>query len=686
MKKIITIAVTLVTLASTALAQEFNRIPWGCKWLDSKEVAFSESGSFTDAYAVDAKTHKIREGVYAPEKYAEFPLRPEGAVNLTYSPDSTMLAFTRANDLYVVDIASGAEKRLTFDGTELIKNGYSSWVYYEEILGRVTRYCAFWWSPDSKKLAFYHFDDTKVPMFPIYSAKGQDGSIRETHYPKVGEPNPEVKIGIVDIDSADIVWADFNEKDDQYFGTPFWGPDSKSLFVQREPRIQNTLDVFCVSALDGSKKQIYHETYKTWLDFITGMIFTDKGLYMVRSFETQWQQIYFLSYEGDCKRLTDGPNWRVSLERVDEKTGDVYFTAERDARIRQALYKVDAKGTITALTDPKYNVSGVTFSHDGKYFVASVSNYTTPTQLWLYTTDKAGDPKTRESAKYAYKVADTAGPDFDISKYNIPQNMTIKSRDGLDMYGYMILPKDFDASKKYPVHIDIYGGPDTPQVNERWKSPSSYQWWSDHGIIQVSVDNRAAGFNGREGLDYIYRCMDEYETNDFVDWAKYLQSLPYVKADKIGVEGFSFGGMMTALLLFDQSEYFHYGIGGAGVYDWPLYDTHYTERFMETPQTNPDGYARTGVIGHAKNYPVTYSTDSATEQKVEPVMLKLTHGTGDDNVHFQGTLQLVDELLKHGKKFELMIYPDGMHGYGGYLGNHFRAANNAFWLKYLLSE
>lgn len=187
----------------------------------------------------------------------------------------------------------------------------------------------------------------------------------------------------------------------------------------------------------------------------------------------------------------------------------------------------------------------------------------------------------------------------------------------------------------------------------------------------------------------IYRQLDQVETEDFVEWAEWLQSLPYVDADKIGVEGFSFGGTMTALLVMDHPEHFHYGIAGGGVYDWSLYDTHYTERFMDTPQNNPEGYARTRVISHAVNYPVTYSTAAEQEDPdaaaaaVEPVMLKLTHGTGDDNVHFQSTLQLVEELLEQGKKFELMIYPDGMHGYRGRQAAHFQQANREFWLKYL---
>ena len=222
---------------------------------------------------------------------------------------------------------------------------------------------------------------------------------------------------------------------------------------------------------DGSKKHIYHETYKTWLDFITGMIFTDKGLYAVRSFETGWQQIYFMPYDGSpVRRLTDGENWRVNLVRLDEKTGDVYFTAERDARIRTTLYKVSQKGVVTALTDPQYSVAGVSFSPDGKYFVASLSNYSTPDQIWIYSNGKKG-------SKALHKVAGHAAADFDLASYPRPQNMTILSRDGLTMYGYMILPKDFDPAKKYPVHVDIYGGPDSPQVQERWKDPYRYSWW-----------------------------------------------------------------------------------------------------------------------------------------------------------------------------------------------------------------
>ena len=216
-----------------------------------------------------------------------------------WSPDSSYLAYTKGNDLYVLRSTDGRELRLTDDGSSLILNGYASWVYYEEIFGRPSRYRAFWWSPDSRKIAFYRFDNSRVPMFPIYSPFGQDGKLSQTRYPKAGEENPQVRIGIIDLDSPQkTVWADFDPAEDQYFGTPFWGADSRTLFVSREPRLQNHLDLFAVNASDGSKKPVYSESSSTWLNWIEGMVFSDTGLFMARSFETGWQQIYFLSYDG----------------------------------------------------------------------------------------------------------------------------------------------------------------------------------------------------------------------------------------------------------------------------------------------------------------------------------------------------------------------------------------------------
>lgn len=695
MKKLALLSVVLVYCSAVAMAQGY-KFPMAYKWLNNDEAVFTYRGLFNgdDDFSVNARTFAKKEGVKSPAKYIQLPFVPEGAVNPTFSPDSTKIAFTRDNNLWIAEVDSRRETQLTYDGSELILNGYASWVYYEEILGRPSRYKAFWWSPDSQKIGFYRFDNTEVPMFPIYSPFGQDGKLSRTRYPKAGEANPKVRIGIVDISGMEgseglrTTWADFDQEEDQYFGTPFWGADSKAFFISREPRIQNTLDLYSVSAADGSKTHIYHEEYKTWLDWIEGMVFTEKGLYMARSFETGWQQIYFLSYDGKTlKRLTDGPNWRVDLLKVDEKKGDVYFTARRESTVRTGFYKVDKKGRIYNLTDTDYDVSQVVMSPDNKHFTASFSNFKTPNQIWMFDTDKVASAKDKFAAKGAYKVADLAGMyNNDLSKLALPEMIYFTTHDGFILPGFIIYPKGFDPSRKYPVHVDIYGGPDTPRVRDSWityNENSANQWWSRNGIIEVTLDCRAAGHNGRAGLDCIYRQLDIVEVEDFVEWGKYLQSLPYVKADKIGVEGFSFGGTMTTLLVTNHSDVFHYGIAGGGVYDWALYDTHYTERFMESPQTNPEGYAKTKVVDRIKSYPATYAKTAADAAAVAPVMLGITHGTGDDNVHFQNTLQLIDALQKANKAFELMIYPDGMHGYRGYQGAHDTAAHRAFWLKYL---
>ena len=740
MKRIVTLV--LLCLGLSAAAQEFNTIPRAWKWVSSDKVAFTYNGLYTDssAFVINARSGKKTEGVKYPAKYVGFPVRPEGAVNMTYSPDSTRIAFTRDNDLYVVDIATGAEKRLTYDGSDVILNGYASWVYYEEIFGRSSNYRAFWWSPDSKRIGFYKFDNSKGPMCPIYSAFANPsgaasqsqsprvtdlslgGSLSETRYPKAGQTNPEVKIGIVEVSfspiGTPIKWADFDPKEDQYFGIPFWGPDSQEFFVARMPRLQNTMDLYSVSAKTGAKKHIYHETYKTWLNWIDSPVFTDKGLYMVRDFETGWQQIYFLSYDGKTfRRLTSGTNWSMTLLRVDEKRGEVYFTAKRDASVRQALYKVDRNGVIRSLTDPAYNVQSVSFSPDVKYFVAAYSNVTTPTRVGIFPTSGGVVSKGHNgliaeanlaTASSAYKprvVADMQGPDYDESKYALGQLVHMKTSDGFTLPAMIVYPKDFNETKKYPVHVDIYGGPDTPLVRDRWVTPTAAnQWYSDNGIIQITVDPRAGGHNGREGLDMIYRQLTVNEVKDFCEWADWLQSMPFVIDDKIGVEGFSFGGTMTCMLLMQAPDKFHYGIAGGGVYDWALYDSHYTERYMDTPQNNPEGYSISRVLNYVEGYPTDYSSNvisseassrtsvisseasSRVEKSVLPVMLKLTHGTGDDNVHHQNTLQLLDALHRHGKRFDFMIYPDGMHGYRGYQGTHFQNANNAFWLQYLKNE
>lgn len=584
--------------------------------------------------------------------------------NETPSPDGTMCAYTGEDHNLYVKNEQGIEVQLTFDGSDLIMNGYASWVYYEEIFGRPSKYKAFWWSPDSKKIAFYRFDNSLVPMFPIYSPFGQQGHITRTRYPKAGEPNPKVRVGIVSVDGhSDVVWADFDQDEDQYFGTPFWCDDSQKLFVQWMPRVQQELHLYSVDAEKGKLETIYKEEYPTWVNWMDDMLFASDGLYMVRDFETLWQQIYFLSYDGKTfTRLTDGINWRISLVKLNEKTREVYFTSYRDSDVHSCLYKVNAEGKITLLSDPMKNVDRVEIADDFKSYSITLSDINSQPVTYHYKVGRRG------------KITETS---VEKSEMELPQDRPVKDivylslEDGTRIPASVALPKDFDSSKQYPLVMEIYGGPDTPYVNDRWREISDRDmWYYNNGIIKVVADTRAAGHNGRAGLDLIYRDVVSVPVQDFVSWANYLGSLPYVDASRIGVEGFSFGGTMTAMLVMTHPECFKCGIAGGGVYDWILYDTHYTERFMDTPSRNPEGYAVSRVLNYVPVYDDSLS------------FLKLTHGTGDDNVHFQNTLQLINELEINGKQFELMIYPDGMHGYRDLQGEHDRQSDYRFWKEH----
>ena len=587
-------------------------------------------------------------------------------MNVTPSPDSVWVAFTKGNDLYVRHLETESQLQCTGDGSELILNGYASWVYYEEIFGRPSRYRAFWWAPDSRHIVFYRFDNGKVPMFPIYSPFGQDGRLSLTRYPKAGEPNPPVKIGIADVFNGEVLWVDFPEDEEYYYGTPFWDAIGGEVFISRMPRRQNRLEVFAVRAGDGRIRPVYSESYPTWVTWIEGMLFTDKGLFMARNFESGWEQVYFLGYDGSLKRLTDGPNWDISLLKYDSKKGNLWFTAKRDSRIHNTLYRMDRKGRIYTLTDPGLFVTGVKISDDFKTFEARVSNARTP---W---TEISGN---------ALKVNNFPAVEPNTGDGPVPDIVTIRN-DGYELYGLMSAPRGFDPSKKYPVVMQLYGGPGSPYVRDMWRNRDAQDFWCwENGIIYIVVDPRSSGENGRAGMDEAFGRMTVPELGDYIAWAKWLQSLPYVDGSRIGVEGFSFGGTTTSMLVLRYPEYFCCGVAGGGVYDWKLYDTHYTERFMDTPQANPGGYAEASVLTWVEGCALRERKGLHNEMPA----LKLTHGTGDDNVHFQNTLQLIDALQRAGIQFELMIYPDGMHGYRGFQHEHDAANDHLFWSKHLLN-
>lgn len=580
------------------------------------------------------------------------------------SPDKKWVAFLRNNDLYAVEIATGKETRFTNDGSETILNGYASWVYYEEILGRASAYCAFWWSPDSKHIAFYRFDDSGVPVFSLYSSEGQHGFTEKTRYPKAGDPNPEVKIGLASIADGKVVWADFNQKDDQYFGAPFWRPDGSGILVQWMPREQNNLKLFDIDVTTGKKKEIYNEEQATWINWINRFQWVKGGFLMVRDFEG-WEQIYFHAADGKLKqKLTTGKNWRTEIERVDEKEQTVYYTSKAELSTRANLYSVAMNGkNQKRLTFGDYSHTNTLLSPDAKYLITTYSNVQSPSKMALVNV-KNGKVK---------DIADSKGAAFSSDKMEKVEIVWLKTDDGLELPGKITWPMGMNPSKKYPVVINIYGGPNYQAVNDSW-SPSLPD--EEEGqFIQMSFAHRGSGDLGKKGLNYLHRNLGKWEMHDYIEWIKWLRKNPNVDADKIMITGGSYGGYLTALALTYGAEYFKYGISNYPVTDWSLYDSHYTERYMDQPKDNPEGYKFGSVMTHAANY-----------QKYGYSMLLLQHGTMDDNVHIQNTYQLADALQRLNKPFEMMVYPGQRHGWLGPKSKFTLNIKNRFQEKYLFDN
>ena len=591
---------------------------------------------------------------------------PETEVNPTLSPDKAWVAFTRKNDLYTINIASGKEYRITNDGTDLILNGYASWVYFEEILGRSTRYKSYWWSPDSKHIVFMRMDDTKVPLFPIYSENGQHGYSENTRYPKAGDPNPTVRIGITPVEGGQLTWADFNENEDQYFGMPYWMPDAKTLLIQWMNRGQDNLIVYAVNPSNGSKKEVYNEKQKTWIDLDDqggriSFLGENKG-FILQSDKDGWDQLYLHNNDGTLKnQITTGANWSTAVQFIDEAKNIIYFTSRQQNSVRTDLYRVDFDGkNQMRLTFGDYT-HATDLSPNGSYFTTRYSNASTPDRLALVN----------NKGKLILELGDSKGADFDAYAMAKTEILRIPSEDGLFQLPIRITwPLNFDPAKQYPVMINIYGGPNAGTVRDGWQFNGQTQWWAKEGLIQVAMDHRASGQFGKNGINYMHRNLGNWELKDWITIVKWLRTHG-ADSTRVGIAGFSYGGYMTCMALTAGAGYFTHGLAGGSVTDWKLYDTHYTERFMDTPAENPQGYAAGSVMTYADQY---------------KGLLRIYHGTMDDNVHMQNSLQLVKKLQDAKKHFEFMVYPGGRHGWGGNQQFHSTNENNAFIYKNLLKK
>lgn len=664
-------------------------VPVATRWLDATHLILMKEGK---AYVLDAKTGKEREAGDAdkvatkvtvnPEAYlknknlyiksgdSELQLTSDDAleVNPVTSPDGKYVAYTKNNDLYSLEISGKKENRLTNDGSAVILNGYSSWVYMEEILGRASRYKAFWWSPDSRHIAFFRSNDTDVPEFTITDAPGLHGYIEKVRYPKVGDKNPEVKVGIVKPEGGGVVWSDFNEKDDQYYGLPYWKPDGSGLLVQWMNRKQNQLKIWEVNPATGSKMPFYTEEQKTWisLDDNDRIQFLGNGKgFLLQSDAGGWNHIFLYNMQGKLiNPVTSGKFTVTNINKVDEKNNLVYFTARsRENSARSDFYRVNLAGKkLQRLTFGEYTHNINTISPDGSYFVTTYSNAATPPRSALVS----------NTGKVIKDLGDAKAASFNEYALAKTEIVRVKSEDGLyDLPMKVTWPLNMDKAKKYPVLISIYGGPNAGTVMDSWTLSGNQQFYAKEGLIQVAMDHRASGHFGKEGVNYMYHNLGYWEMKDYTTLVKWLIANGSADATKICITGFSYGGYLSTYAMTYGADVFTHAMAGGSVTDWTLYDSHYTERYMGTPADNPDGYKTSSVLNYVDKYKGN---------------MQIVHGIIDENVHMQNSIQLISRLQDAKKDFEFMPYSGGRHGWGGNKGLHFQNLKTNYIYRHLLQK
>ena len=578
------------------------------------------------------------------------PLSENGKQRLaTFSPDATKVAFMRDNNLFIKDLKTGKEKQFTKDGLyNHIINGAPDWVYEEEFSFSQ----GFYWSPDSKKIAYMKFDESNVREFQMEEFEGLYPDWYSFKYPKAGEDNSIVEIYVYDLESGKTVKMDTGKETDIYLPRIAWTKDSNVLAIQRLNRHQNHLEILAADATTGKSRVFYDETNEYYIDITDDWHFLEDGKrFLMTSERSGYNHIYLCNLDGtEAKQLTNGP-WDVtSVYGFDGK--EVYFQAAKNTPVDRQIYAVNLKGKMREVIG-REGTNSATFSNDFSYLININSTINQPRQFELYTNKGKLVRVLEDNHEFAEKLNTFNLGEKKLMKISDPA-FTLPDGTQVDVDAWQILPPDFDPNKKYPVLIYVYGGPGHQTVSNSWAN-SDY-WWmqllAQHGIISVSINNRGSGAQGEVFKKMTYLQLGKYETEDMITLAKYMAKQPYVDGSRIGIYGWSYGGFMAANGITKGADVISTAVSVAPVTNWRYYDNVYTERFMRTPQENPDGYDLNSPVHNTAMIKGNYL---------------LCHGSGDDNVHYQNAMELIKAMISNGKQFDLMIYPNKNHGiYGGY--------------------
>src|SRR5881296_1827535 len=558
-----------------------------------------------------------------------------------FSPDGRMVAFVRANNIYMTDLATGGETALTADGGDSVINGTSDWVYEEELDLRD----AFRWSPDGRRIAFWRFDQTAIRPFYLMDHDSLYPALVPVRYPKAGTTNSTVKIGVTEVATGRTSWVDLGADTDSYVAAMDFADSPNDLWLTRLNRHQNRLDLLLADATTGAARVIMSDRDSAWVDANQPRWIDGGKQFLFVSERDGYDQVYLFNRDGSLVRRVTPGGWDVfELLGVDEQSKVLYFTGAIDGPLARPLLRVglDGKGLARISTEP--GTHGVQFNPTFQMYVDTYSRAGVPPLQTLRRADgKVVRPLTGNLA-LVRKV--------DALRLRAPEFLKVPTPGGVELNAWIIKPRDFDPAKRYPLLLFVYGGPGSQTVTDAWGS-AQYLWHqmlAQEGYLVASVDNRGTGGRGAKFMKMTYLHLGRYEVADQIAAARWFAGQAFVNPDRIGIWGWSYGGYMSSLTMFRGAGVFKAAVAVAPVTDWRFYDTIYTERYMRTPQENPDGYAESAPLAYADSLKGNFL---------------LVHGTGDDNVHFQNSVRLVERLEGANKQFDMRIYPNKTHAIAG---------------------
>ncbi len=623
------------------------------KYIDDYSFNFDESRVLLATEKEEIYRHSYRAWyfIYDLKSQQLIPLSQKGKQQLaSFSPDGNHIAFVYDNNLYYKNLTSLEEKAITHDGekSKLIY-GAPDWVYEEEF--GFTK--AYEWSPDGNKIAFYRFDESRVKQYALTFYEGIYPEIYNYKYPKAGEDNSIVSILIYDLLSGNTIVSNIGDNTDIYIPRIKWTGDPGYLSIIRLNRLQNQMEILHINSETGKSQLILNENNKYYISEINdnSLVYLKNGeKFLFVSERSGWRHIYCCDFKYNEILQVSSGNYDIGeIISVNEVSNTIYYSSYESSPLRKDIYRVNIDGSHKKKISIKDGWNEASFSKNFKYVIFEHSRANQPFVFTLCTSD-GKYIRTLEDNEYLQNILREYG-------FRKKEFFSFTNTANIDLNGYMIKPPGFSRKKTYPVLIYVYGGPESQLVTDKFSVRDSwFQMLAQMGYIIVCVDNRGTDNRGEEFRKMTYMQLGKLETEDQTELAKYLGSLPFVDKSRIGIFGWSYGGYMSLLCLFNGADIFKVAISVAPVTNWRYYDTIYTERFMRTPDENPSGYDN--------NSPV-FMVDKMKGK------LLLIHGMADDNVHMQNSAELIEKLVQSGKQFDMQFYPNKNHGiYGGNTSYH----------------